>query len=179
MGQTAKLISKNIEVIKNFPKKGILFQDIFSITSKPQIFSRIINEISKVVSDNKITKVIGIESRGFIFASAAAIKCKIPFVPIRKPNKLPGSVYRQKYKLEYGTDEVQIQKKSITKSDKLLIVDDLIATGGTALAASKLIHKLNSKKQIFFFVINLENLNGIKLLKSNNAKVITLFDTQG
>ena len=179
MGKTSKLIEKNIRVIKNFPKKGILFQDIFPLTSKPSIFNSIINEICLEIKRDKISKVIGIESRGFIFASAAALKSKMPFVPIRKPNKLPGPVYKLKYKLEYGTDEIQIQKNAITTNDKILIVDDLIATGGTALAAHKLVSKHNSKKISFFFVINLENLKGTSLLTSNKAKVVTLYDTQG
>ena len=135
MGKTSKIIEKNIKVIKNFPKKGILFQDIFSLTNNPNIFSAIINEICLVVKRKKITKLIGIESRGFIFASAAALKCKLPFIAIRKPNKLPGPIYKQKYQLEYGTDEIQIQKGSVNKSDRVLIIDDLIATGGTALAS--------------------------------------------
>tara|TARA_Y100000816_G_scaffold200598_1_gene147321 strand:+ start:2346 stop:2885 length:540 start_codon:yes stop_codon:yes gene_type:complete len=179
MSKTSKLISKNIRVIKNFPKKGILFQDIFSLTEKPMIFNAITTEIVRLIKQNRITKIAGIESRGFIFASAAALKSQIPFIPIRKPNKLPGPIYKQKYKLEYGSDEIQIQKNAITKNDKILIVDDLIATGGTALAAHKLVKKHNSKIITFFFVINLENLKGTSLLTSNKADVVTLFNTQG
>lgn len=179
MGKTSKIIKNNIEIVKNFPKKGILFQDIFSLTKKPIVFNSIINEICKEITKHKITKVMGIESRGFIFASAAALKCKLPFVAIRKPNKLPGPVYKQKYQLEYGSDEIQIQKNSLNKSDRVLIIDDLIATGGTANAAYKLINKINKKKITFLFVINLENLMGVKHLSTNNVNVITLLDTNG
>ena len=179
MGKTSKIIEKNIKIVKNFPKKGILFQDIFSLTNKPNILSAIINEICLVVKRKKINKLIGIESRGFIFASAAALKCKLPFIAIRKPNKLPGPIYRQKYQLEYGTDEIQIQKGSVKKSDRVLIIDDLIATGGTALASIKLLRKLNKNKITCFFVINLSNLNGTNKLIKNNVDVSVIYETEG
>lgn len=179
MGKITEKLKKNIVVTEDFPKKGILFQDTFSITKKPELFINLIKDISKIIKDYKITKVIGIESRGFVFGTAVACNCKIPFVPIRKPNKLPGKILSQKYKLEYGYDEIQIQQNSIQKKDKLLVIDDLIATGGTALAALKLLKKLNNNKLVFIFVVNLKNLNGVKKLISNKATVITYLDTDG
>tara|TARA_Y100000816_G_C26040470_1_gene544933 strand:+ start:344 stop:883 length:540 start_codon:yes stop_codon:yes gene_type:complete len=172
-------LKKNIVVTENFPKKGILFQDTFSITKDPELFKSLIKDISKIVKEYKITKVIGIESRGFVFGTAVSFNCNVPFIPIRKPNKLPGKILSQKYKLEYGHDEIQIQHNSIQKKDKLLVIDDLIATGGTALASLKLLKKLNNNKLIFIFVVNLKNLNGVKKLISNKATVITYLDTDG
>ena len=141
-----KLLNKNLRVVPNFPKKGIMFQDIFSLIEKPKLLKKIANEISKIVRKEKITKIVGIDARGFIFGSIASYDNDIPFVPIRKKGKLPGSVYKKKYKLEYGYDQVELQKNSILKKDKILIVDDLIATGGTAIAAAKLVENKSLKK---------------------------------
>ena len=155
-------LKKQIRVIPNFPKKGIQFQDITSITDNKKLFTEVVNEISKYCKKNKFTKVAGIEARGFIFGSAISYKLGLPFVPIRKKGKLPGKIVKQKYKLEYGIDEIQVHKHSINSKDKVLIVDDLIATGGTASAAARLISKLGVKKIEFFMLIDLWNLNGSK-----------------
>ena len=176
--QLSKQIKSSLRVIKDFPKKGILFQDITSLTDDPVLFKKIILEISKYIKKYKITKVIGIEARGFIFASAAAYVSNIPFVPIRKKNKLPGKTYKQKYKLEYGEDEVHIHKNAINKQDKVLIIDDLIATGGTATASAKLISKVGPKKIYFFIIINLYNLNGAATIKKN-YDIKFLYETKG
>ena len=179
MGKITTTLKKNIRVIPNFPKKGILFQDIFSFTENAKIFNKIISNIATLARRKKITKLVGIEARGFIFASAAAYKNKIGFVPIRKKNKLPGKVYKKKYKLEYGFDEIEIQRDAILKKDKVLIIDDLIATGGTALASAKLIEKFYSKKPEFFFIIDLYNLGGSKRLIDLNYNVTSLMKTEG
>ena len=128
-------------MIPNFPKKGIMFQDITSITDNKKLFKEVVLEISKYIKRNKFTKIAAVEARGFIFGSAASFKTDVPFVPIRKKGKLPGKVLKQKYQLEYGSDEIQIHKNSINKRDRVLIIDDLIATGGTAFASAKLIEK--------------------------------------
>tara|TARA_Y100000389_G_scaffold75678_1_gene72335 strand:+ start:3522 stop:4061 length:540 start_codon:yes stop_codon:yes gene_type:complete len=179
MNKTSTLLKRHLKVIKDFPKKGINFQDIFSITKKPDIFNLIIKEISKVIKDNSITKVVGIEARGFLFGMTAANNNKLPFVPIRKAGKLPGEVRKLKYKLEYGHDVIEIQSSSIKKSDKILLIDDLIATGGTAVASVKLLRKFNSKKIISFFVIDLENLKGSSRLEKHSIEVLSLYKTQG
>ena len=171
-------LKKRIRIVKNFPKKGILFQDITSITDDKKLFVEVINEIVKYAKKNKITKIAGIEARGFIFGSASSVKLSIPFIPIRKKNKLPGKVYSQKYKLEYGYDEIQVHQSAIVKKDKILIIDDLIATGGTALASSKLISKFTPSKICFFFVINLQNLGGWDKIRKN-YEVRTLLNTEG
>ena len=162
-----KELKEKIRIIPNFPKKGILFQDVTSITDDSKLFKKVIVELSNYVKKNKISKVAGIEARGFIFASAVAIQCSLPFIPIRKKNKLPGKVYKQKYKLEYGEDEIQVHKNAANNKDKVLIIDDLIATGGTAIAAAKLINKFNPKSIEFYFIINLVNLDGLKKLERN------------
>ena len=165
-------------MIPNFPKKGIQFQDITSITDNRKLFTEVIDEISKYCKKNKFSKVAGIEARGFIFGSAISYKLGLPFVPIRKKGKLPGKVIKQKYKLEYGMDEIQVHKNSITSRDKVLIVDDLIATGGTANAAAKLISKLGVKKIEFFMVIDLYNLKGSKKI-SESYQIRSLVQAEG
>ena len=179
MSKAALAIKKNIEVIKDFPIKGIKFQDIFSVTRKPDIFKLIIQEIIKVIKKNKITKIVGIESRGFLFGAAAGYKADLPFIPIRKSGKLPGRITKVKYKLEYGYDVVEIQSLAIKKSDRILLVDDLIATGGTALASVKLLRKFNSKQISSFFVIDLENLKGSDRLKKQGIEIHSLYKTEG
>ncbi len=173
------LLKNNLRVIPNFPKKGIMFQDIFSLIENPTLLKIIVSEIKKVVKKEKITKIIGIDARGFIFGSIVSNSCNIPFIPIRKKGKLPGRVYRKKYKLEYGFDQVEIQKDSISKNDKVLIVDDLIATGGTAIAAAKLVENMSTKKISFMFVIDLFNLNGANILKKKDYKVFSIIGAEG
>ena len=173
------LLKRNLRVIPNFPKKGIMFQDIFSLIEKPELLKKIVNEISKIVKKEKITKIIGIDARGFIFGSIVSNNNNIPFIPIRKKGKLPGAVYKKKYKLEYGFDQVELQKNSLLKKDKVLIVDDLIATGGTAIAAAKLVENVSSKKVSFMFVIDLYNLNGATALKNKGYKVFSIMKAEG
>ena len=174
----SKYISESIRVIKNFPKKGILFQDITALTDDQDLFKKIVLEINRYIKINNITKVIGIEARGFIFAAAAAYASNVPFVPIRKKNKLPGKIYKQKYSLEYGYDEVQIHQNSINKNDRVLIIDDLIATGGTAIASSKLLLKFKFEKIFFFMIIDLINLKGSSKIKKR-YDLSSLYETQG
>ena len=162
-------LKKKIRVIPDFPKKGILFQDVTSITDDGELFKKVIIELSNYARKNKISKIAGIEARGFIFGSAVAIQCNLPFIPIRKKNKLPGETYKQKYKLEYGEDEIHVHRNAINKKDKILIIDDLIATGGTALAAGKLLNKFQPKSIEFYFIINLSNLSGLKKLEKKYA----------
>ena len=169
----SKNIKKKLRVINNFPKKGVKFQDITSITDNPKLFSETVKEIALYAKKNCITKIAGIEARGFIFGSAVAVKNNIAFVPIRKKNKLPGKVFKKKYKLEYGFDEIQVHKNAINKKDKVLIVDDLIATGGTALATADLINKFAPQNISCFFIINLSNLGGFKKIQKRfNAEAI-------
>ena len=174
----AKNLRNKIRVIKDFPKKGILFQDITSITDNAKLFHKVVKLISRYAKKNKFTKIAAVEARGFIFGTAIAYECSIPLVPIRKKGKLPGDVLRQKYSLEYGNDEIQIHKGSITSKDKVLIVDDLIATGGTALASAKLISKFKVKKIEFYMIIDLENVGGSAKVRKK-YKISSLLKTSG
>ena len=168
-----KIIKEVVRTIPNFPIKGVMFRDITSLINKPIVFKKIIDNIILHAKKNKITKVIGIDSRGFIFAAPIAYKLGIPLVLIRKKNKLPGKTYKSKYALEYGYDVLEIHKESINKNDNVMIIDDLIATGGTAIASSKLISNTNLKKILFLFLIELIDLNGADRLRKKH-KVISL-----
>ena len=171
-------LKRNIRVIPDFPKKGILFQDITSITDNKLLFKEVVNEISKYVRKNKFTKIAAVEARGFIFGSAVSYKTEIPFVPIRKKGKLPGKVLKQKYKLEYGTDEIQIHRNSINEKDKVLVIDDLIATGGTAFASANLINKCKVRSIEFFFIIDLKNIGGSQKL-GEKYKLSSILEAEG
>ena len=171
-------LKRNIRVIPDFPKTGILFQDITSITDNKLLFKEVVDEISKYVKKNKFTKIAAVEARGFIFGSAVSYKTEIPFVPIRKKGKLPGKVLKQKYKLEYGTDEIQIHRNSINEKDKVLVIDDLIATGGTAFASANLINKCKVKSIEFFFIIDLKNIGGSKKL-GEKYKLSSILEAEG
>ena len=171
-------LKRNIRVIPDFPKKGILFQDITSITDNKLLFKEVVDEISKYVKKNKFTKIAAVEARGFIFGSAVSYKTEIPFVPIRKKGKLPGKVLKQKYKLEYGTDEIQIHRNSINEKDKVLVIDDLIATGGTAFASANLINKCKVKSIEFFFIIDLKNIGGSQKL-GEKYKLSSILEAEG
>ena len=171
-------LKKKIRVIPDFPKKGILFQDITSITDNKKLFKEVVLEISKYVKKNKFTKIAAVEARGFIFGSAVSFKTEIPFVPIRKKGKLPGKVLKQRYQLEYGSDEIQIHKNSINERDRVLIIDDLIATGGTAFASAKLIEKCRVKSIEFYFIIDLKNIGGSQKLEKK-YKVSSILETLG
>ena len=165
-------------MIPDFPKKGILFQDITSITDNKLLFREVVNEIAKYVKKNRFTKIAAVEARGFIFGSAVSYKTEIPFVPIRKKGKLPGKVLKQKYKLEYGTDEIQIHRNSINEKDKILVIDDLIATGGTAFASANLINKCKVRSIEFFFIIDLKNIGGSQKL-GEKYKLSSILEAEG
>ena len=171
-------LKKKLRVIPDFPKKGILFQDITSITDNKKLFKEVVLEISKYVKRKKFTKIAAVEARGFIFGSAVSFKTEVPFVPIRKKGKLPGKVLKQKYQLEYGSDEIQIHKNSINERDRVLIIDDLIATGGTAFASAKLIEKCRVKSIEFYFIIDLKNIGGSQKLEKK-YKVSSILETLG
>ena len=167
-----------IRVIPDFPKKGILFQDITSITDNKILFKEVINEISRYAKKKRFTKIAAVEARGFIFGSAISFKTEVPFVPIRKKGKLPGKVLKQKYKLEYGSDEIQIHKNSINEQDRVLIIDDLIATGGTAFASARLVNKCEVKSIEFYFIIDLKNIGGSKKLEKK-YKLSSILEAEG
>ena len=162
-------LKSTIRTIPNWPKEGIMFRDITSLIENPDAFDFCISEFARRYRDEKITKIAGIESRGFIFGAALARELHLPFVLIRKKGKLPGETVGVEYELEYGTDVVEVHTSSIDAGDDVLVIDDLIATAGTALAACKLVEKLGGKVIGFATVIDLPDLKGTERLKDYNV----------
>ena len=172
-------LKKYIRSIPDYPKKGILFRDITTLIKDNQAFKYTVDKIADMITDINFDKVVGIESRGFVFAAAIAYKLSKPLILIRKKNKLPSEKYSEDFELEYGKATIEIHKDSIKKNEKVIIIDDLIATGGTAKAAAKLVEKTGGKVEIFVFVINLFDLGGKKLLEKQKYKTISLIDFPG
>ncbi len=172
-------LENTIRSIPNYPKKGILFRDITALLENKNAFNFAIKKMKAISNKFKFNKIAAIESRGFIFASVLSYLSKKPLILLRKKNKLPGKTYSQKFKLEYGYDTIEIHKSSLQKGDKVLIIDDLIATGGTALAAAKLVEKTKSKVAAFIFLIDLYDLPGNKKLNSKGYKTFSLIKFPG
>ena len=172
-------LKDHIRSIKDYPKKGILFRDITTLLKDEKAFEATINEIIKRSKKYKIDKIAAIESRGFVFASAVSYLLKKPFILLRKKNKLPADTYSVDFELEYGTATIEVHKDSIDQNDSVLIIDDLIATGGTAEAAAKLIEMSKGDIVAFIFVINLFDLGGSDKLIKKSYKVENLMDFPG
>ena len=168
-----------IRSIEDYPKKGILFRDITTLIKDELAFEATINQIVEKSKKFKVDKIAAIESRGFVFASAVSYILKKPFIMLRKKNKLPAEVHSVDFQLEYGTATIEVHKDSISENDSVLIIDDLIATGGTAEAAAKLIEISKGKVAAFIFVINLFDLGGCENLLKNGYKVENLMDFPG
>ena len=172
-------LKKFIRSIPDYPKKGILFRDITTLIKNETAFEEAINQIIERSKKFKVDKIAAIESRGFVFASAVSYILKKPFIMLRKKNKLPADVHSVDFELEYGTATIEVHKDSISENDSVLIIDDLIATGGTAEAAAKLIEISKGKVAAFIFVINLFDLGGCENLLKNGYKVENLMDFPG
>tara|TARA_A100001035_G_C27729610_1_gene476105 strand:+ start:15 stop:542 length:528 start_codon:yes stop_codon:yes gene_type:complete len=168
-----------IRSIPNYPKEGILFRDITTLIKDENAFNEAINQIVERSKKYNFTKIAAIESRGFVFASAVSYLLKKPFIMLRKKNKLPAEVHSIDFELEYGTATIEVHKDSINQDDSVLIIDDLIATGGTAEAAAKLIEISNGNVAAFIFVINLFDLNGSDNLVKKGYKVENLIEFPG
>ena len=168
-----------IRSIPDYPKKGILFRDITTLIKDDKAFRETINQIVERSMKYKIDKIAAVESRGFVFASAVSYILKKPFVMLRKKNKLPADVHSIDFELEYGTATIEVHKDSFEKNDSVLVIDDLVATGGTAEAAAKLIELCNAQVAAFIFVINLFDLGGSDNLLKKNYKVENLIDFPG
>ncbi len=158
-------LKDRIAEIPDFPKKGILFRDISPLLRDPAALSLVLDEISKIIHPNDVDIFAGIESRGFPLACALAIKYNKGMIMIRKEGKLPGKTHKVAYSIEYGTATMEIQADAIKKNQKVYICDDLLATGGTAKAAAKLVEKIGGKVAGFVFIIELTDLKGSKLIK--------------
>ena len=172
-------LKKHIRSIQDYPKKGVLFRDITTLIKNEKAFSECIDQIVERSKKFQFNKIAAIESRGFVFASAVSYLLKKPFIMLRKKNKLPADTYSVDFELEYGTATIEVHKDSIQKEDSVLIIDDLIATGGTAEAASKLVEISNGKVAGFIFVINLFDLDGYNKLKKKNYKINSLIEFPG
>ena len=168
-----------IRSIPDYPKKGILFRDITTLIKDEKAFSEAINQIVDRSKKIKFNKIAAVESRGFVFASAISYILKKPFIMLRKKNKLPADVHSVDFELEYGTATIEVHKDSIEKSDRILIIDDLIATGGTAEAAAKLVSISGGEVAGFIFVINLFDLNGSDNLIKKGYTVENLIEFPG
>ena len=168
-----------IRSIPDYPKEGILFRDITTLIKDENAFNETINQIVERSKKYNFTKIAAIESRGFVFASAVSYLLKKPFIMLRKKNKLPAEVHSIEFELEYGTATIEVHKDSINQDDNVLIIDDLIATGGTAEAAAKLIEISNGNVAAFIFVINLFDLNGSDNLVKKGYKVENLIEFPG
>ena len=172
-------LKKYIRSIPDYPKKGILFRDITTLIKDENAFAETINQIVDRSKKYNFTKIAAIESRGFVFASAVSYILKKPFIMLRKKNKLPAEVHSFDFELEYGTATIEVHKDSMNKNDSVLIIDDLIATGGTADAAAKLVEISNAKVASFIFVINLFDLGGSDNSVKKNYNVENLVEFPG
>ena len=172
-------LKEHIRSIPDYPKKGILFRDITTLIKNENAFAETINQIVDRSKNFNFTKIAAIESRGFVFASAVSYILKKPFIMLRKKDKLPADVHSVDFELEYGKATIEVHKDSINEKDTILIIDDLIATGGTAHAAAKLVEISKGKVAGFIFVINLFDLNGSDSLIKKGYQVENLIEFPG
>jgi adenine phosphoribosyltransferase len=172
-------LKKYIRSIQDYPKKGILFRDITTLIKDKDAFKKSIEQMSMIIDKLNCDKIAGIESRGFIFSSPLAYSLSKPNILMRKKNKLPAEKYSVDFELEYGKATLEMHKDSISSGEKVIIIDDLIATGGTAEAAAKLIEKSGGEVLAFVFAINLFDLGGVKLLEKKGYKTFSLMDFPG
>lgn len=173
------LIKSSIKSIPNYPKEGIIFRDITSLLESPDAFRASVETIVEAFKGKGITKIVGTESRGFIFGAPVALALGVPFVLVRKPKKLPRATISQSYTLEYGEDTLEIHTDAIQAGDNVLIIDDLLATGGTVEATAKLIRRLNGVVENAAFVIWLPELKGAERLVESGIKPFTLVSFEG
>ena len=171
-------LKKYIRSIRDFPIKGIMFRDITTLLKDPTAVKETLKQLLFHAEDKKVDKVVGIESRGFIFGAMLANQLNAGFVPVRKPGKLPAEKESQTYQLEYGLDKIEIHKDAINKGDKVLIHDDLLATGGTAEAACKLIEKLGGEVVKVSFIIELSFLNGREKLRNYDVTSLVIYEDE-
>ena len=172
-------LKEHIRSIQDYPKKGILFRDITTLIKNEKAFKECINQIVERSKKFNFDKIAAVESRGFVFASAISYILDKPFIMLRKKNKLPAEVHSIDFELEYGTATIEVHKDSIEKNDKVLIIDDLIATGGTAEAAAKLVEISGGNVSGFIFIINLFDLKGSDNLIKKGYKVENLIEFPG
>lgn len=172
-------LEASIRTIHDYPKPGILFRDITTLLGQPRAFRRAVDELVHPYAGQQISKIAGIEARGFILGGAMAHQLSAGFVPIRKKGKLPHETVRVAYSLEYGVDEMEMHKDAVTEGESVILVDDLIATGGTAEGAVKLLRQMGANIVAACFVIDLPDLGGRRKLEDLGVQVRTLIEYPG
>ncbi|OOE35971.1 adenine phosphoribosyltransferase [Salinivibrio kushneri] len=173
------VIKQSIQTIPDYPKPGILFRDVTSLMEDPAAYQATIDALVAQYRDHGFTKVIGTESRGFLFGAPLALALGLPFVPVRKPGKLPRAVISENYQLEYGEDTLEIHRDAIDEGDKVLVIDDLLATGGTIEATVKLVRRLGGTVEHAGFVISLPDIGGEEKLAALGINVYSLCEFAG
>jgi adenine phosphoribosyltransferase len=172
-------IKSRIRTIPHYPKEGIMFRDITTLLQDPFGFRKVVDELVQPYAGVRIDVVAGIEARGFILGGAVAHQLSVGFVPVRKKGKLPHETFSQEYQLEYGTDEVEMHQDAVRRGEQVLLVDDLIATGGTAEAAVKLIRQAGGEVAGCSFIIDLPDIGGRKKVEALGVKVLALCEFEG
>lgn len=177
--ELSRLLEQVIKSVQDYPKPGILFRDVTSLMQDGAAFAAVIDHLKQHYSGKGITKIVGTESRGFIFGAPLAYAMGVAFVPVRKPGKLPRETIAESYQLEYGQDTLEIHLDAITPEDKVLLVDDLLATGGTIDATTKLVRRLGGQVADATFVVNLPDLGGQQRLEALGLTIHSLVDFPG
>lgn len=176
---TIELIKSAITTIPDYPKKGIMFRDVMSVLQNHEAFTACIDQLKAQFNGMKFDKVVGTEARGFLFGAPLALEMGLGFVPVRKPGKLPREVISESYELEYGTDTLEIHKDAILPGDKVLMIDDLLATGGTMVATANLIRRLGGITEHAGFVISLPDIGGADKLLEHGVTPFSLVKFEG
>ena len=171
-----KYVREHVRTVPDFPKKGIMFLDITTATKDAKSMQLMVDFLYEKFKEEKIDYVAGIESRGFIFGAPLACKLNAGFIPIRKPNKLPAETIKETYSLEYGTDTIEMHADALKPGDRVLVIDDLLATGGTAVAACNLVRRVGAEAVAAAFIIELDPLNGRKRIEDTGVKVISMLN---
>ncbi|MGF1906465.1 adenine phosphoribosyltransferase [Aliivibrio salmonicida] len=177
--ETLELIKNSIKSVPDYPKAGIMFRDVTSLMEDPKAYQATIQLLVEKYKQSGFTKIVGTEARGFLFGAPLALELGVGFVPVRKPGKLPRPTIAQTYDLEYGTDTLEIHTDAIVEGDKVLVVDDLLATGGTIEATVKLIRQLGGDVQHAAFVINLPEIGGETRLEGLGLNVYSICEFPG
>lgn len=169
-------VRSTVRQVPDFPKPGILFLDITTATKDAKAMNLMIDFLYEKFKDERIDYVAGIESRGFIFGAPLACRLNAGFVPIRKPNKLPANTIKESYSLEYGTDTIEMHADAVKEGDRVLVIDDLLATGGTAVAACNLVKKVGAEVVAAAFIIELDPLKGREKIEAKGVKVVSMLN---
>lgn len=172
-------IKSVVRTIPDYPKPGIMFRDVTSVLHQPEAFKACIDILTENYKSHGFNKVVGTEARGFLFGAPLAINLGVSFVPVRKPGKLPRDVITESYELEYGVDTLEIHREDVSPGDKVLMIDDLLATGGTIIATANLIRRLGGETMHAGFVISLPDIGGEKKLKDNGIASFSICEFEG